>query len=115
MDLAAVVALTGPKVHAGSSQQQELITLAALERIAPRELAQQAGAMLGLSPIVRRAQVAARPASPQKGGTTEPVAGSLCAGPADQTNQGVLGHTGMAGGAVHLPRGQASGVQGESA
>lgn len=105
MDLAAVVALTDPKVHAGSSQQQELITLAALERVAPRALAQQAGAMLGLSPIVRRAQVAARLASPQKGGTTELVAGSLCAGPADQANQGVLGHTGTAGGADSPTRG----------
>jgi hypothetical protein len=55
MDLAEVLALTGPGV-VGSTRQQELATLAALEHVAPRALVQQAGAMMGLSPIARRAQ-----------------------------------------------------------
>jgi hypothetical protein len=108
MDLAAVVALTVPTVptvtaptaRPRGSHQQELVTLAALERAAPRALAQQAGAMLGLSPIARRAQAATKPAAPRGGSATEPVVGSRCAGSTGQANPGVLESAGAAGGSV---------------
>jgi GNAT superfamily N-acetyltransferase len=61
MDLAAVAPLTGNGGPAVPAPRQESATLAALQRIAPRALAQQAGAMLGLSPVARRAHAAMGP------------------------------------------------------
>jgi hypothetical protein len=69
LDLGALVALTSPVMQLGSGGQQELATFAVLERCAPRALAQQAGAMMGLSPIARRAQAAAGLMGPQSGAT----------------------------------------------
>jgi hypothetical protein len=63
MDLAEVVALTGPGVPTVAVPQQESATLAALEQVAPRALVQQAGAMMGLSPVARRAHAAMQPAA----------------------------------------------------
>jgi hypothetical protein len=67
MDLAGVAAMTGPAVLSSSSHQTESATPAALERVAPRALAQQAGAMMGLSPVARRAQAAISQVAAQAG------------------------------------------------
>jgi hypothetical protein len=61
MDLAVVAALTGNGGPAVPAPRQKSATLAALQRIAPGALAQQAGAMLGLSPVARRAHAAMGP------------------------------------------------------
>jgi hypothetical protein len=58
MDLAAVAALTGNGGPPAPVVRHESATLAALERVAPRALAQQTGAMMGLSPVARRAHAA---------------------------------------------------------
>jgi hypothetical protein len=97
MDLAEVVALTSPTVHPVNSQQQELVTLAALKRVAPRALAQQAGAMLGLSPIARCAQAAAGPVVPQTGTVTEQTIGAQCAGSGEPTGPGARPPGGTSG------------------
>jgi hypothetical protein len=79
IDLAEVLALTGPGV-VGSTRQQKLATLAALENVAPRALVQQAGAMMGLSPIARRAQSAAETTVQQEGTSGDQAAGTEGAG-----------------------------------
>lgn len=66
MDLAAVLALTGLQRDPKAGKREEA-TLAALEHCAPRALAQQAGAMMGLSPIARRAQPVTAPVAPHRG------------------------------------------------
>jgi hypothetical protein len=114
MDLAAVVALTGPREHAGCSQQQETATLAALERVAPRALVQQAGAMMGLSPVARRAQAASGPVASWGGTATEQVAVAGVRGtspviplPAEQPDPGVV--QGGTHGKPHQSQGQVEG------
>jgi hypothetical protein len=59
LDMAALAALTGTGTRPTVGVQQESATPAALERCAPKALAQQAGAMMGLSSIAQRAQAAA--------------------------------------------------------
>jgi hypothetical protein len=66
MDLAAVLALTGSRRDPKAGKREEA-TLAAVEHCASRELARQVGAMMGLSPIVRRAQSVTAPVAPHRG------------------------------------------------
>jgi hypothetical protein len=74
LDLSSLIALTGPQPQSRRSEQQEAATLAALESSAPRALAQQAGAMMSLSPIARRAQAAANLVVPkERAAGTSPV------------------------------------------
>lgn len=63
LDLGSFIALTSPQPQLRKSEQREAATLATLESSAPRALAQQAGAMMGLSPIARRVQAAANGAA----------------------------------------------------